>query len=82
MGSLRRYVVNSCEQVKKCKKQLTKLVVSTYEIKGEKLPGNMDSSDEYVEIVANSDDEFSDDSDDYAFEKRLPRDSRCHADLH
>jgi hypothetical protein len=35
----------------------------------------MDSSDE-IDIVRNSDDEFSDDSDDYEFEMRQPRSSR------
>ena len=36
----------------------------------------MDSSDELIEIVVNSDDEFSDDSDDFEFEKRTPRVSK------
>jgi hypothetical protein len=31
----------------------------------------MDSSDEFIEIVANSDDEHSDDSDDFEFENGL-----------
>ena len=41
----------------------------------------MGSSDDFVEIVANSDDEFSDDSDDYEFDKREPRDSRYYCNV-